>query len=59
MGYGGRATILRVREALESKGVEARIVELDGTARSAFRASESGRPVLVVASGPTGWMKAG
>ena len=71
MGYGERATVRRVREALEMKGVEARIVELEKTARSAreaadslgarveqivkslvFRVSESGRPVLVVASDP-------
>ena len=71
MGYAERATVRRVREALESKGVEARIVEPGTTARSAkeaagalgvrveqivkslvFRASGSGHPVLVVASGP-------
>jgi len=71
VGYAERATVRRVREALEAKGVEPEIVELDSTARSAreavealgvlvkqivkslvFRASESGRPVLVVASVP-------
>lgn len=71
MGYGERTTVRRVREALEAKGVEPRIVELENTARSAkeaadalgvrvgqivkslvFCASESGRPVLVAASGP-------
>jgi len=71
VAYGERATVRRVREALEARGVEARIVELEKTARSAkeaaealgvrveqivkslvFRASKSGRPVLVVASGP-------
>jgi prolyl-tRNA editing enzyme YbaK/EbsC (Cys-tRNA(Pro) deacylase) len=71
LGYGERATVRRVREALEAEGVEARIVELEKTARSAreaadalgvrveqivkslvFRAAETGRPVLVIASGP-------
>lgn len=71
MGYAERETVRRVREALEAKGIEARIVELEKTARSAkeaaealdvrveqivkslvFRAPESGRHILVVASGP-------
>lgn len=71
MAYAARATVRRVQAALAEKGIEARLVELDQTARSAreaaealgvrveqivkslvFRGGESGRPVLVVASGP-------
>jgi prolyl-tRNA editing enzyme YbaK/EbsC (Cys-tRNA(Pro) deacylase) len=71
VGYAERATVRRVREALEAKGLKPGVVELDNTARSAreaaealgirveqivkslvFRASGSGRPVLVAASGP-------
>ena len=71
MGYGDRATVRRVLEALGDKGIEARVVEPEKTARSAaeaaealgvgvgqiakslvFRATGTGRPVLVVASGP-------
>ena len=41
MGYGDRATVRRVRETLEAEGVEARIVELEKTARSAREAAEA------------------
>ncbi|MDQ3238008.1 MAG: hypothetical protein M3397_00635 [Actinomycetota bacterium] len=38
MGYAERATVRRVREA---KGIEARIVELEKTARGAREAADS------------------
>lgn len=71
MAFADRASVRRVREALEARGISAEMVELDRTARSAveaadalgcrveqivkslvFRGGDSGRPILVLASGP-------
>ena len=41
MAYAERATVRRVREVLEERGVEAGIVELESTARSAREAAEA------------------
>ena len=41
MGLGSHAGVRRVREALEERGFEARIVELERTARSATEAADA------------------
>ncbi len=70
MGLDSHSGVLRVRKALEERGIEPEFVELERTARSAaeaaealgvrvaqivkalvFRGRETGRPVLVLASG--------
>lgn len=71
MAYTDRASVRRVREALEEHGISAEMVELEQTARSAveaadalgcrveqivksviFRGGDTGKPILVLASGP-------
>ena len=41
MGLGSHSGVRRVREALEERGFEARVVELERTARSAFEAADA------------------
>ena len=41
MSYGSRPGVRRVREVLEERGLEARVVELEKTARSAAEAAEA------------------
>lgn len=71
MAYTDRASVRRVREALEERGISVEMVELEQTARSAveaadalgcrveqivksviFRGGDTGKPILVLASGP-------